>query len=105
MGWAFGENSEGREVGYGVKATCDKEGCDTQIDRGIEYVCGEMHDGGEYGCGQYFCGTHLSMGFGLPEQLCGDCEARFEKEHPEVMAAVQAEADAYADAYDDSSSE
>ena len=59
MGWSYGINSEGREVGYSVQATCDHPGCETQIDRGLAYVCGGMHDGGDYGCGRYFCGEHM----------------------------------------------
>lgn len=54
MGWAYGLNSEGREVGYTITATCDEEGCHKAIDRGLAYVCGDMHDGGDYGCGKYF---------------------------------------------------
>jgi hypothetical protein len=81
MGWAHGINNEGREVGYGVSATCDEEGCNERIDRGIAYVCGGMHDGGNHGCGRYFCGEHLYF-VNRPEkvraneesgQLCGEC--------------------------------
>jgi hypothetical protein len=60
MGWAFcGSDDQGRPIGYGVPATCDEPGCTTEIDRGLSYVCGSMHGGGEYGCGRYFCGKHL----------------------------------------------
>lgn len=80
MGWAFGINTRGREVGYGVEATCDFDGCEEKIDRGLAYVCGGMHDGGEYGCGDYFCGKHL-YGRGLCEKCkdancCDKCEGR-----------------------------
>lgn len=75
MGWAYGTNAEGREVGYGVEATCDQDGCEAEIDRGLAYVCGGMHDGGEHGCGHYFCVGHLY--FALPPdergQLCEAC--------------------------------
>jgi hypothetical protein len=58
MGWAFcGTDDRGREIGYGVAATCDYPGCEEPIDRGLGYVCGTMH-GGEQGCGRYFCGSH-----------------------------------------------
>lgn len=57
MGWAYGEVN-GREVGYSVEATCDKEGCEAKIDRGLAYCCGGMHGGDEYSCGGYFCSAH-----------------------------------------------
>lgn len=61
MGWACcGKDDRGREIGYGITATCDKKGCDEVIDRGLSYVCGSMH-GGEGGCGRYFCYTHQSF--------------------------------------------
>jgi len=90
MGWAYGVNQEGREVGYGVGATCDTAGCDAEIDRGLAYVCGGMHDGDEHGCGRYFCGEHLSYWFKLADpaddeseermsqQLCDECGQRWE---------------------------
>lgn len=60
MGWAFcGEDDLGRPIGYGVEATCDFEGCDEKIDRGLGYCCGSMHNGdNDDGCGRYFCGAH-----------------------------------------------
>jgi hypothetical protein len=58
MGWEFcGTDDDGREIGYGVAATCDFPGCAEKIDRGLAYVCGTMH-GGENGCGKYFCDKH-----------------------------------------------
>jgi hypothetical protein len=77
MGWAYGTNAQGREIGYGVEATCDKDGCDDQIDRGVDYVCGDMHDGGKYGCGRYFCGDHLL--FTDAGQLCEECADRVDE--------------------------
>lgn len=59
MGWAHcGTDSKGREIGYGIPATCDHEGCDAKIDRGLAYACGGMHgsDGGS--CEGYFCSDH-----------------------------------------------
>lgn len=59
MGWAYcGTDYYGREIGYGIPATCDRRGCDVEIDRGLAYVCGEMHHGpfdDEPGCGRYYC--------------------------------------------------
>lgn len=77
MGWGYGINLEGREVGYTVSATCDDAGCLAKIDRGLAYACGDMHDGGDWGCGLYFCGNHLL--FGGPVQLCAACLARHSK--------------------------
>lgn len=57
MGWGSGIVN-GREVGYLVDAECDLGGCTEAIDRGLAYVCGGMHGGGEHGCGGYFCGSH-----------------------------------------------
>ncbi len=74
-------NAEGREVGYAVGATCDFDGCEEKIDRGLSYCCGEMHDGGEHGCGGYFCYSHLFMG--RPEQLCEKCLSAFDALHVE----------------------
>lgn len=62
MGWAYGIDDNGREIGYSVAATCDQDGCDAQIDRGLAYRCGELHceaDDTMPGCGGYFCGDHL----------------------------------------------
>lgn len=74
MSWMFcGEDKQGRPIGYGVVATCDAPGCAARIDRGIAYVCGEMHDGGEHGCGGYFCYEHK------PVSRCLACDAKYEK--------------------------
>lgn len=81
MGWAYGRNLRGREIGYSVEATCDLHGCNEKIDRGLAYVCGSMHDGGEHGCGRYFCSSHLF--FGAPEQLCERCLTFFEDMNPD----------------------
>lgn len=96
MGWSYGINLEGREVGYSVEATCDYAGCGEKIDRGLAYVCGGMHDGDEYGCGRYFCGTHLAYWFRrdpdanwrsssdpddheeMSPQLCDECGPRWQ---------------------------
>ena len=75
MGWATGTNNEGRPVGYAVPAVCDQPGCTTAIDRGVAYACGGMHDGGEHGCGRYFCATHLLLG--PADFLCSDCIQNF----------------------------
>jgi hypothetical protein len=59
VSWAFGTNSKGRDIGYGLSATCDVIDCETGIDRGLAYCCGNL-DGveGTHGCGHYYCGEH-----------------------------------------------
>jgi hypothetical protein len=61
MGLAHYILSDGREAGYGVEATCDREDCAARIDRGLDYLCGDTPDPGfdEPGCGRYFCHDHL----------------------------------------------
>lgn len=92
MGWGYGVNNEGREVGYSVEAVCDQEGCEEEIDRGLYYVCGSMHDGGEHGCGQYFCGAHLyiDMSGKTNEQLCPACTDALDR-HEEESTPIQSE--------------
>lgn len=77
MSWAYGKNAEGREIGYGVEAICDYAGCSQPIDRGISFVCGGMHDGGDHGCGGYFCDAHLFFvgGYDLPQRCSACCDA------------------------------
>lgn len=59
MGWAnCGQDSEGRDIGYAVDASCDHPECNKQIHRGLAYVCGRMHGEDEYSCEKYFCGEH-----------------------------------------------
>lgn len=76
MGWSLGTNNNGREVGYGVPAVCDFEGCEAEIDRGLSYACGENHDEGEneYGayCEWYYCYDHLNN-----HKCAMDVERRF----------------------------
>lgn len=59
MGWAnCGEDKNGRPIGYSHEATCDHDGCNVKIDRGLAYACGDMHGNTEYGCDKYFCSEH-----------------------------------------------
>lgn len=90
MGWAGPmPNAQGRMVGYAVVASCDQYGCNTTIDRGLAYCCGGMHDGGDHGCGRYFCGQHIFMGIGLPEQMCESCADEYAAEHQvEIDASI-----------------
>lgn len=59
MGYAIGTGEGGRDIGYGVIATCDHPKCDEKIDRGMSYCCGEYTT--EHGCGLYFCSKHLQL--------------------------------------------
>ena len=60
MGYAYcGTDSEGREIGYAIQATCDHPGCTTKIDRGMAYACGGDHLGGTFFCEKYFCQEHM----------------------------------------------
>lgn len=104
MGYAIGTGSGGRDIGYGVPATCDHPDCDEKIDRGMSYACGEFVS--DFGCGLYFCFKHLSYvtvpngdertGLDRPldneecSNLCERCEKRkspFEpkEDHPDWM--------------------
>lgn len=92
MGWSGPTpNAEGRMIGYAVEATCDDPDCEEKIDRGLAYVCGDMHDGDEHSCGMYFCYSHLYMGVGLPNQMCGPCADRYREENPEIIEAAIAD--------------
>lgn len=71
MSWSVGfDITWGRDIGYGVPATCDHPGCGVRIDRGLSYVCGGEPYGGEDGCGLYFCPVHRSA-----DQFCARCAA------------------------------
>lgn len=100
MGWAYcGTDSEGREIGYGIEATCDEPGCDAKIDRGLGYACGQMHGEDTYWCEKYFCGKHLffvtwpqPLAGGHPDggTVCRGCmKAIEESAHEEVIAALE----------------
>lgn len=73
MGWGYGIGSDGREIGYNVIATCDQRGCEEVIDRGLGYVCGKSHGGGDFGCGRYFCYGHLRFTAARGDQMCAMC--------------------------------
>lgn len=79
MSWAVGYDSHWRrDIGYGVPALCDHEGCTEPIDRGLSYICGGEPYGGEEGCGLYFCSRHLFLMRGFPQR----CERCCEGEQP-----------------------
>jgi hypothetical protein len=88
MGWGSGI-VDGREVGYMVDGTCEQEGCDAEIDRGLSYACGDWHGETEYACAGYFCGKHLNIGIPVADssggrewtQLCAKCLADAHCQH------------------------
>lgn len=85
MGWSIGYDTNwGRDIGYGVPATCDHPECNEKIDRGLSFICGAEPYGGKKGCGLYFCHAHLQ---GYP-QRCERCAKRrkpflAKPDHPE----------------------
>lgn len=85
MGWSScGTNKHGQKIGYAHNGKCGHPGCKEKINHGLSYVCGNMHEGGMYGCGKYFCTEHLkSVEYpGGPEresdQLCFECAISLE---------------------------
>ena len=76
------KDPQGRACGYSIDAICDHEGCKESIDRGLAFVCGGSHGGGDHGCGLYFCYSHLAYVTARGEcspQLCPTCQDTFEK--------------------------
>jgi hypothetical protein len=72
MGWEIGYDKKwNRDIGYGVPVICDHPDCNKEIHRGLAYVCGGRPYGGEYGCGLFFCDSHLYLGLG--HQVCERC--------------------------------
>lgn len=76
MGWSIGyDNNWGRDIGYGVPATCDHPACGAVINRGLSHVCGAQVLGGADGCGLFFCEKHLQYAGDRRDnvQLCSRC--------------------------------
>lgn len=79
MGWAdCGVDSQGRPIGYAFDGKCDHDGCDADISRGLDNVCGRMHGNDEYSCEKYFCDEHRAN-FLLTDQvetyqICDSCK-------------------------------
>ena len=88
MGWAdCGTDSKGRPIGYAFEATCDHPGCDTKINRGLSYACGNMHGNTDWGCENYFCPEHLMLvDKDHDSQLCFACH-----DHMQAHEAEEAE--------------
>jgi hypothetical protein len=79
MGYASYDTPLG-PAGYGIEDICNEDGCGTEIDRGLSFLCG-MTPGrpDEHGCGLWFCDEHLFMG---PENvrgfLCNSCLLKYD---------------------------
>ena len=74
MSWAIGyDHRWDRDIGYGVPCVCDHPDCETEINRGLSYVCGAAPYGGEKGCGLFFCDKHLFHKEKLTLDLCDKC--------------------------------
>lgn len=94
MGWAnCGLDSQGRSIGYAHHATCDHPGCEAEIDRGLSYACGAMHDDDEVSCEKYFCEVHRNMirFNGRLRSICTECEAAWRAEYPDEAGAFDEE--------------
>jgi hypothetical protein len=97
MGWGYGIDGNGREVGYNMEATCDFPGCEAEIDRGMDYRCGPL--GCETnslvpGCGGFFCHAHQTIAVaseGAPaEGYCLTCGTPLvEAEDARELAALE----------------
>lgn len=79
MGWGdCGTDSQGRPIGYSFEATCDHPGCEKEIDRGLSYVCGDMHGDDEYSCEKYFCEEHRQNPLQTDDDrlisICDECK-------------------------------
>jgi hypothetical protein len=83
-----GTDSQGRPIGYNHQATCDEEGCEEKIDRGMAYACGGTH-GSDCCCEKYFCGKHLysvdlsktSLAEVNDGPICAECKEDLEEEY------------------------
>ena len=84
MGWGnCGKDSKGRPIGYAHEGTCDHDGCEVEIDRGLAFACGGMHGDDECGCEGYFCSDHMVY-IEPPEEhcrgpVCQECEKIFKE--------------------------
>lgn len=85
----------GEPMGYNHEGVCHFPGCDKEIDHGLSYVCGGMHEGGELGCGYYFCDDHhnnvVRENAGMYVLLCDKCYTELEasEEADKVRRQIQ----------------
>ena len=78
MGWAdCGTDTNDRHIGYAFEAICDYEGCNEKIDRGLSYVCGDMHGEDEVSCEKYYCENHRNNYIEWDDKelkICDECK-------------------------------
>lgn len=96
MGWAnCGTDTKGRPIGYAHVATCDRPGCNAEIDRGLAYACGNEHLATSWSCEGYFCEMHLSGWVkddtGRMAQVCAVCEVEWRNGNPEAAKIMDGE--------------
>jgi hypothetical protein len=81
-------NGQEIEAGYAVEDVCNKDGCGEEIDRGLAHLCGQTPGGDEFGCGGYFCESHLYYSPRDDEpQMCDPCFDAAEKQATEDTPA------------------
>lgn len=78
------------EAGYSIPTTCETDGCKTQIDRGLAYLCGQTPGGDETGCGGYHCDEHLQLSVDgrWKGQVCTSCAATYDESPANVTAVA-----------------
>ncbi|MFB7763553.1 hypothetical protein [Streptomyces xiamenensis] len=61
-------------AGYDVKGPCERPNCNTEINRGLDALCGDRPGIPEHGCGGYFCDKELyTAPEGQTGWRCTDC--------------------------------
>lgn len=95
MGYAcYYNDARKRWQGYAVAARCDHKGCRERIDRGVAYACGDPPDGGEHGCGGFFCDDHaVYVGREIAPVSGRLCRACYDALPADVRAKLEAEDD------------
>jgi hypothetical protein len=82
MGYACYDTPRGM-AGYAVADTCNRDGCDEEISRGLDALCGGQPGyAADGGCGRWFCGEHTYGTANPGVQFCPGCKERWEREHP-----------------------
>lgn len=93
MGWAHcGTDTQDREIGYAIEATCDHPGCSEEIHRGLAYACGDMHGADGFSCEGYFCEDHRFSAYDPDDarwkSYCKSCAADLEAQKAEDFEHV-----------------
>lgn len=101
MGWAYGVDENGKEVGYSVEAKCDHLGCSTMIFRDVDAACGGMHGKTEVGCTGHFCAQHFNFHEDQQGHMISVCQACASKEVDAGNWAYDEDEDTYFEAIND----